>query len=315
MRNVRLYLVTAALTTTTAAALLLACGDDVDVSTDVDGGVPEAGVDATADADTGAPPADAGVDAPVIPVLDYAGLVADGLCSSLTRCCFGDANLADGGAVDGGDGTTRHYDAAQCRTLYRSLGFEYSNIGADQADAGVVVDPVKAQACLDQVKALPCDLPGDKLEEVRASCFEAVVGQRKIGEPCHGSVECAKGAFCDVSGSDGGPLGTCAALRGQGQSCGVVNTGNISTDSESAEEACSWRGGGDTNLRCASYEADGGAYIQDYAQWTCQPTVALGEICNTTVSCEKGICDIDQNYICASPVNYFGRICQAFTKP
>ncbi len=301
--------------TSLIAAFLVACGDDDVVITNdagLEGSVPDGGFPPP---DTGS---DAGADVTPVPIADYAGLVADALCSAVTRCCFGDANVQDGGAVDGGT-----YNAAACHGLYRDLGFEYSNIGANVFDAGgVVLDQDKAHACLDQVKSLPCSLQGAKLENVRAQCFDAVVGQRTLGQPCRASVECVKGSFCDSDGGvggagDGGIVGTCATLRGLGGKCGVFNSGNVFADSENSEEACSTRGGGDTDLRCDSYDFDAGdaGEYRDRAEWTCQPTVAVGEGCNSTVWCEEGICDVAADYLCKSPLAYFDAVCDNVLNP
>ena len=96
-------------------------------------------------------------------------------------------------------------------------------------------------------------------------------------------------------------------------------TGNDEVDSTASEIACSWRGGGDPSLRCASYESTTGSYKADRSTWTCEPTVANGEICNTTVSCADGICDPGDDFdkfVCEPVLTYFNKFaCSAHVDP
>lgn len=282
-----------------AAGMMVACGDDTIVTGD------DAGFDgATNDVDAERPIEDAGVaDAKpdVLPpknVAEFATRVEDALCGSLTRCCFGDAKLADGTAVDGGV-----YDKASCAALYKDIGFEFSSTGAHVVDGGeVVVDDAKSVDCLDAVEKLACALTGTDMTTVRAACFDALVGTRTAGEDCRGSIECARGHYCDPGTQK------CALLKAEDEPCSIVDTGSDEVDSVKSEEACSWRGSGDTKLRCDSYDITTWEY-RPRSEWKCKPQVELGEICNSTVWCKDSICDAFNGYICASPVEIFTNYC------
>jgi hypothetical protein len=305
-----------------AGGVLVACGDDVLVNVSPDAG--DSSVPDGALPPPPPPPTDAGSDAIAfdansasITAATFAPAVAEAVCGSLTKCCFGSNNVPDGGAVDGG-GATGSWDKAACLSFYKDLGFEYSTVGA-LSSPSVTVDPVKAEECLAKANALSCSLTGTELASARKACFEALVGTKAAGQACARSMECGKGLFCEpTKGDAGSTAGTCKALRKTGESCDIVQTVpaddiNPFNDAVSGEDACSWRGGGDTGLRCGSYSTGTGSYLSR-DQWTCQPTVAVSGFCNTTVSCNNAICELP-DYICRSPIDYFKGACKLFVKP
>lgn len=316
MKNLRLLaLATGALVVPTGF-LLGACSSDDTVIT------PDSGTDAQVDSpgpdvqvDTG--PGDAGPDAfdGGYKVDTFAAQVAEEMCGSLTRCCFGNANVPDGGAVDGGT-----FNKEQCVRVYKAVGFESSLQGESAAaDENLEVDQVAAADCLSKIDALMCNLTGASLQEIRTACFAAIKGKLGNGQPCRASIECQKGHFClpsaDAGAADGGVVGACAPLRAQGQSCDIYQGGSDEEDSVRDEQACSWRGSGDTNLRCASYDFVNDQY-KPRNQWTCEPTVANNQGCNSTVWCAQGICNPDNNYVCESPIEYFNQFsCEAVVNP
>lgn len=282
------------------SAFVIACGDDTGLAgPDLDGGT-----DATTTVDTGPGPGDGGGTdakpdvAPPKDVNEFKLQVAAALCSSLARCCFGNANVPDGGAVDGGT-----YNGSKCEDLYRDIGFEFSSTGASFVDGGeAVVDDAKSVACLTTVANLSCSLTGAEMSAARKTCFEALVGKGATGTKCEAAIECAAGNFCDPDG------GTCAPLRGDGGACAIFNTGNDEVDSVRSEEACSWRGSGDTQLRCDSYDWTNFVY-RPRGEWRCQPQVQQDAGCNSTVWCKDAICDPFDGYYCKSPVEIFTNYC------
>lgn len=327
MKNLRLFVFASSSLVVAAAGVLAACSDDdtaatvtpPDASTDtggrIDGNVkPDTGgEDGGTDSGT-----DSGVDAGL--KLDtFADLIANSLCNTLTKCCFGNANVPDGGAVDGGT-----FNRSRCVDVYSDLGFENSLIGSDAITKGnVTLDQNKGAECLAKIANLTCSLTGADLKAARAACFGALTGKLGANQPCRASLECAPGNFClpdaDAGTSDAGAgsvvIGKCAPLRGQGGNCSIVDTTGSCADqncvydqsildSNIAEEACSYRGGGDTNLRCSSYDPGTDTYNARNL-WTCQPTIANDQGCNSTVWCSNGICDPTQAYQCKSPVTYF----------
>ncbi|MBX3264004.1 MAG: hypothetical protein KF782_30300 [Labilithrix sp.] len=317
----------ATLTASGLTGALVACSsDDSIITINDDGGTadaaqPDADVpDTTPPVDSGPDVADAG-----LKVETYATQLAETMCNALTRCCFGNANVPDGGVVDGGDDVgTGAFDRAECASLYARLGFENANVGLGTTTQNVVVNQAKGADCIAKIDTLMCNLDGPSLKTIRAACFEALEGQLQNGAACKTSLECASGLFClpgdgGVVDADGGSNGTCVPLRTAGQPCSIQNTGSDESDSTASEIACSWRGGGDTNLRCASYDATTGLYKADRAEWTCEPTVANGEICNTTVSCANGICDPGEDFdkfTCEPVLAYFNKYsCAAHVDP
>lgn len=338
MKNFRLFVFISSSLTLSAAFVLAACSSDDNVVTVTpDSGGSDTGPggrDGNVDTDSGGEK-DAGTDTGSntdagLKLDTFAGTVANALCNTLTKCCFGSANVPDGGAVDGGN-----FNRGKCLDLYSDLGFENSLIGSDVITLGnVTLDQTKGADCLAKINALTCDLTGANLKAARAACFGALSGKLAANQPCRSSLECAPGNFClpdaDAGAGDGGTpvIGKCAALRGSGGNCSIVDTtggcaggdtqcvyDNSINDSNLAEDACSYRGGGDTNLRCSSYDSANDVY-RSRDQWTCQATVANDTGCNSTVWCSDGICDPTANYVCKSPAKYFTPAsCNTFVMP
>jgi len=307
MMKLRSFVLVSLPTLTAGALFVLACGDDDDtvlVEDDRDAQVDVARPDANGSIDAGAD-ADADLDSGrqadvVTPqsVSEFASEVEKELCGSLTRCCFGVPGLPNGAPVDGG-----RFSRDACAALYRNIGFEFSTTGARFVDGGeALIDKDVGRDCLAEIQLLSCNLSGPEMTRVRTKCFDAIVGTRTAGQPCEGSIECARGLFCNPV--DGG---TCAPLRGDGGACSVFNSGNAAIDSVRSEEACSWRGSGDTRLVCSSFDAGTGEYTARN-EWVCRPQVALGDTCNSTVWCRDGICDFNDS-VCKSPLEIFTSYC------
>ena len=292
-----------------AFVALAACSADTSVSPPTDAGKtdgPEP-IDGSTDTSVTDAPVDSPIDAAGLTLETIADTVSTHMCNALAKCCFGSANPADGG-VDGGS-----FDRAHCQNLYTDLGFENSSIGHTLFGAGkVALDTAKAADCLSKIDALACSLSGTALQTIRTSCFAAIKGLANSGAPCNQSVECAAGLFCNPTGS-GAFTGTCAPLKAAGQPCGLFTGQNVGKNSSKAEEVCSYRGSGSPALRCNSLDAVGN--YTDPSLWMCEPVVANGELCNSTVWCSAGICDPD-TFTCKTPLEYFSKYsCQAEVKP
>jgi hypothetical protein len=288
-----------------AAAPLVACSDDTSVNPPVDGGRTDGPTPGDSSTDTNV------IDAPLDTADFDAGLKLDTIadtvsarmCNALARCCFGTPTPADGGA-DGGT-----FDRVACQNLYADLGFENSSVGHTLFTGGKVgLDQQKGKDCLDKIDALACSLTGAALQDIRTSCFAAIKGLATNGQACNQSVECATGLFCNPTGS-GAFTGTCTALKTAGQPCGVFTGESVEKNAVRGEEACSYRGSGTPALHCDSLDDVGG--YTDPATWTCKPTVANGQLCNSSVWCTSGICDPD-TFLCTSPSQYFTKYsCEA----
>src|SRR5262249_37165394 len=150
MNRLRLIALAAGTVVATGSLLLVACSSDSSAT----GGGPEAGPDGIspspvppgtppsimAGGHDSAPPFDGGI-------IDFVGELANALCDTAARCCFGNA---DAGTVDGGT-----FDRAACLTGYRAFGWENSSQYMAQTDAGsLTLDNQKAGDCLAGVEGL-----------------------------------------------------------------------------------------------------------------------------------------------------------------
>jgi hypothetical protein len=298
MKNFRLLALLCGVVAVGTAGVLVACSsEDTTVTPTEDAG-----------ADVVKPPVDSGPETSVdagdagVKLETFPEQLANALCRSQSRCCFGNPNLDGGSPVDGGT-----YNRDRCQSIGKLLGFETSSAGFAKArPANVVIDQAKGVECVAKVDALICNTPGSVLADVRSACFNAFQGQLAAGQDCLASVECKKGNFC--TSTDGG-LGKCTALRAADAACG-----DWTDDVNKAEEACSWRGGGEPGLHCETFDLDSGLYT-DAGTWTCKPSVANGQPCNSSVWCAQGLCDPTNNaYVCTDPLPYFGD-CKEFITP
>lgn len=282
------------------SGLLLACLSDDDIVAPpggVDGGADQNSPDSTdTKPDAGdASDADASPDAP-LSVDSFAETLAETICRSLTRCCFGDATLGADGGVDGGV-----YDQKRCVDYYKQRGFQGSgNLPADKTH--LVLDDAKAQDCLAKLETIPCNTPGATYTTVAKSCFGAIAGKRTAGESCGDSIECQANHFCLIG--DAG-TGTCSPLRGLNGNCGDWFANDDPQDNaEFSGQACSFRGNGvDTGLYCDFYDFDGGAF-RPQMEWKCKSASSPPSDCANTSWCKDSLCDGTTN-VCTTPKLFF----------
>lgn len=302
-----------------AAGVIVACGgDSTVVTTPNDGGGDQADV-ITPIVDPDPPdvvvPQDAGTDSGIT-LTNYPQRIAESMCKALAKCCFGNANLGEDAAVDGGT-----FEKGECLDLYGRLGFENANFGQFAIASGnVELDRAKADDCFAKIDSLACELTGSALKTIRSSCFDALKGKLGVGQPCRADIECQTGHFCNPTlgvspAQDAGAIvGVCAALRGADQSCDVYPHENDDNAANYSESACSNRGGGAPAMRCDSWDGVSVNY-RPREEWLCKPTVANGQACNSTVWCADGICDPD-DFTCKTPLQYFSRYsCEAHVGP
>jgi hypothetical protein len=314
MNNLRLLALLGSSLLVSSALVLVACGDDEDgITVNPPDGSAETGTTDSSKPDSNVPKddgstGDTGVPDSGLSVQNWSRTIGEKFCDYLTKCCYGQSNVADGGALDGG-GT---FNRSKCVSIAGEFGFEGSNVDEDTIALGKVnIDQTKAKDCLDKIGALACSLTGAQLKAARTACFGALVGTVANGQNCRSSLECAPGHFCNPDSPEAGPpdggvgvIGKCAPLRGSGGACNLYLTADEIADSIRAEEACSYRGGADNNLRCDSWDPDAGVY-QARGDWKCAATVPNGAGCNTSAWCADGICEPDPNnnfyYRCVSP--------------
>jgi hypothetical protein len=306
MNKLRLIAFTSAGLLVSTGALLVACSDDTSVEPSVDGG----GTETSTPPDGGTPDGGGGEDAK--PDAFDAGFVVqtfpsdlgEALCGSLARCCFGNANLPEAGAVDGGT-----FDRPSCESFYAQFGFEGSNLGHSLLDGGnIELDQAKAADCVAKVKALTCDLSAADFQAARDACFGALRGKLNAGA-CKGNIECAQGFYCKTAlGSDSG-VGTCTAIQAVGGNCG-----DFTEDPGAADPACSWRGSGDTKRFCQFDDDNDPTALRAPADWKCAEGLTNGSGCYLSTWCKDGICD-EATGNCKTPSNYFGNSCAKYVVP
>lgn len=303
MNKLRLIALTSAGLLVSTGALLIACSDDTSINPAVDGGRTE-----TSTNETGTP--DGGEDAK--PDVFDSGFKVDtfpkdlgeALCGAHARCCFGNAALPAGAAVDGGT-----FDRTKCETFYRKFGLEGSDFGNELLDGGnVELDDVKAADCIAKAKALTCDLSAADFQAARNACYGALKGKVSAGA-CKGDIECAPGFFCKTAlGSEAGTSGTCTAIRPLGGACGDFG------DQQTPDPACSWRGSGDTKRYCAFADDVTSGTFKDAGDWKCANGLANGSECYLSTWCASGICD-DGTLKCKDPSTYFASSCTNYVTP
>ncbi|HVM69362.1 MAG TPA: hypothetical protein VM204_05945 [Gaiellaceae bacterium] len=287
---------------------LFACSSDDTVITPTDagadgGGGAEASV-TDGGIDTGIP--DAKPDAPeVFPdaglTLDnYSGKLAQVLCRTLARCCFGDPNLDGGAAVDGGT-----YDEQGCIDFHTAVGFGSSAGELPANNTNLVLDNARGNECVAKIDTLTCDTPGAMYTAVAKACFAAIVGKQTAGQACTKSIECAPGHFCVPS--DGG-AGSCQALRGADGNCGDwFGTDDPVNNAELSGEACSYRGKGvDTGRYCDFYDFAGGDF-RPQAEWKCKVAGGVGAQCASTPWCKDALCDDLSTATCVATKEFFAK--------
>jgi hypothetical protein len=292
LQGVLLLLASALPASVTAAALASGCGGDDSTP------LPEAGIDATADGamDTGADvnqsedapsegaSSDGGVEGAAgdgggdaapdsSAMFAFATQVAAAYCDRVANCCFGSADASA-------------FNRTYCMQIMLPYGWDGCNQGTNVLDGGnVIFDPAKANSCLQDIAALDCaanTLTTAQNQHLLSDCFGALTGTLPHNAACADSIECAPGTFCRLA-NDGGP-GVCTSLRGAGAPCGDFGGGNYAI----ADQACSYRGSGDTNVFCNSLSADAG-------DWSCTPAAQNDAGCFEDIACLSKVCDPGPN--------------------
>lgn len=304
MNKLRLIALTSAGLLVSTGALLVACSDDTSVNPAVDGGGEASTADVTTPDGGGGEDAKADAFDSGFVVATFPKDLGNALCDSLSRCCFGNANVPEGGVVDGGT-----FNRPSCETFYTQFGLEGSSLGHELLDGGnIELDHGKAADCIAKVKALSCDLSAADFQAARDACFGALRGKLNTGA-CKGNIECSQGFFCKGAlGSDSG-AGTCTAIQPLGGNCG-----DFTDDPGASDPACSWRGGGDTKRFCEFADDTTSGTLRDAGDWKCAEGLANGSGCYLSTWCKDGICD-EATGECKTPSSFFANSCAKYVTP
>jgi hypothetical protein len=241
-------------------------------------------------------------------LLAFPGQVAQALCGKYQACCAG----SDAGS----------FDMAGCVASQTQQGYSSTLLGVSSfVSTGVFVfDSTKAQACLNDIASIDCSanlLTTAAQTALLNDCTEAVVGTIAAGASCQLSVQCSQNQFCNVP-SDGGLLGVCAPLVGDGGTCsiGPVSGTPAIPNYGLSQEPCSFRRSGNTNLRCQNAGLVSGN--PNPLPWTCGPTVSPtatppNNDCNFNQDCTTQLCNADNNFVCATSELFADpKTCQSF---
>jgi hypothetical protein len=296
-------LVSASLSVAAGAAVGLAtgCGGD-DVAALPDAGGPDGAQDGTVEAaadtgsdvittsDAGDAGADAQGDSGEDAQFDGAALgfpmqVAQAICSRIAACCFGQPDASV-------------FNNALCLQAALPIGYQGSNEGtsllqADGGDSNITFNPAAASKCLQEINAIDCTtnvLTSAQQAALVTDCFAALSGTVAAGSPCQDSIECAPGTYCQPP-ADGGAGAACASLREAGAPCGDY----AGATAFASEQACSYRGSGNTNFFCHNEDLNTGNPL-DAGTWTCMPGQPLDGGCNMDLECASKLCDPGPNF-------------------
>jgi len=209
----------------------------------------------------------------------FPGQVAATVCERVANCCGTSADAAT-------------FNFAACYADLLPSGYNGSNTGSNLLDGGhVVFNAVAAQACLGALNQIDCqtnEIPAAIQTLAYMNCFAALSGTLPAGSPCAGTIECSSGNFClplDGGVGDAGAIGLCQAIVGDGGACG-----NLLGTPSASQAACSYRGSGNTNLFCKSFDPSVPSESIDAAAWTCAPQEPVGTGCGRNVACSSFEC-------------------------
>lgn len=256
-----------------------------------DSGPGEAGPTDAADAGDVITPPDAAA------LAAFPGQVANAFCRQIGTCCFG----ADASAFDLTTCAAQVLPSGYAQTLRGAIGLVDSGL--------LILDPVKAQACLSDLAAIDCTAnvltAQTNLSTIR-DCTAALTGSLGMDASCPASIACAPNLYCNTP-SDGG-LGNCVPQAGDGGSC---DYGSAAT----SELACSPRGTGINGLRCVNRSLVSPYTLFDASTWTCGPTLDAGSGCYVGQDCASGICDSTSHLCVASDTFATAGTCTFYTLP
>lgn len=281
----RLVLLTGLLAAASASmAFVVACSSTEDTPK-TDGGTDGGGTDSpSGETSTSEGGSDAGPDN-FVPV--EAGTLTEFIAQNAAATC---ARYRDCCGATG-------FDLAACTTDFQKSGWVQSltDLSVDGVATGtnVTYDAVAGSACLTAVRNMTCkNTPSAEFKNAVEKCFAAATGKVAVNGACKSNVECAKTAFCDLSGGD---AGTCAALKASGATC-TPFTGD-----------CAYRNAEGAN-RCLDTDGDGTN--------TCSGKIANGANCGfTDLDCNSGACNVRDDdaggvaATCEATVDFLYGIC------
>jgi hypothetical protein len=224
----------------------------------------------------------------------FPGQLASALCTKLQQCCV---SQSDAG-----------FSLATCNSDIEPYGWSGSSFGSGFLSGGrMTLNTAAAAACLNDVANIDCSanvVTSAQATSLYNDCYGALQGIATTGQICRGSPECAPGLFCGLP-NDGGTLGTCLALKANGQPCGDygAQVANATTPGQSlALSECSYQGSGSDGLSCEIFTLDAGTQW-DPSNWICFQQQAAGASCNYDIDCVSHRCD-PNTFTCVSAVPF-----------
>lgn len=232
--------------------------------------------------------------------------VSSALCSRVQACCV---------AATPGYTLTQ----SKCAPVYDKLGFEATARDIQNASKdNVTVDGAKRTACLARVasNAADCTITDAEMQTAIDDCLTSLEGKLALGSACTSSIECAGNAVCEKNVAG---VATCQALRAVNGSCEIVyKTGtDVFQRDNLAQDLCSKRGSGQSNLYCDAYDFTVGVDAHRAENsWTCKTRVGLGARCNTGTYCASSVCapfGTPNQFTCVAAASFVSpALCTAF---
>jgi len=232
--------------------------------------------------------------------------VSSALCSRVQACCAA---------------ATPGYTITQstCTGVYDQLGFEATARNIQNASKdNTTVDGAKKVACLAKIasNAADCSITTAEMQAALDDCLTSITGKLATGTSCTSSIECAGNAVCERNGAG---AATCQALRTAGQSCEIVfKTGtDVFQRDNLAQDLCSKRGSGQSNLYCDAYDFTVGVDAHRAENtWTCKTRLGLGAQCTTGAYCASSVCapfGAPNQFTCVAAASFVSAsLCTAF---
>jgi hypothetical protein len=229
---------------------------------------------------------DAGVDAHFDPVAinNFYQQAVSAICAKLEPCCV----TANPGAT---------FVLADCKASF-TFGFvgELNGITwAIAADGGIVLNEASATACLSAIDSLGCPTATSaQYKTLIDTCYGAVRGMQKEGDPCQYPIQCQDGLYCDRGN---GGTSTCKPLLKTNDDCtGLVNSYDDPNYPLYVSSNCSYRarnqtcdrsiiGAADAGIaRCVALKSEGADCVVDTECTTDQCSDVGGGVyrCTTT---------------------------------
>ncbi len=275
-----------------------------------DGG---AGSDGSADAGDGSSDAgdagDSGLGDNSAALAAFETQLATTFCTQLAAQC----TSADAGTVNVATCVTQN---TRANPVLQGSSNGYNDTTAT-SHHDIVYDPVEAQICNADVKALDIlNLTSPPWKQAIRDCF--LVGQGTLGTSalCYESLECAPGLYCKTgagdagafdAGPDGGPppMGACEPTEDAGTVCATLQADGTTILGYTAGDSCSYLGG--PGPQYCEFTSD----LSDNNEYCMNVFLADGATCFSNNDCSSSLCDLGTD-TCVETTTSLVELCTSY---